>query len=90
MVVLQKMGLAIGLFLVGQALDLAGYIEGTAGEAAAQPDSALLVIRLAIGPVPTLCLIGGMVLAYFYPITKEKHEEILLRLQNKDQKTDPS
>jgi GPH family glycoside/pentoside/hexuronide:cation symporter len=90
MVVLQKMGLAIGLFLVGQALDLAGYIEGTAGQAAVQPDSALLVIRLAIGPVPTLCLIGGMVLAYFYPITKEKHEEILLRLQNKDQKTDPS
>ncbi|WP_071516101.1 MFS transporter [Geitlerinema sp. PCC 9228] len=92
MVVLQKMGLALGLFLVGQALDLAGYVEGTAVDAASvqQPDSALLVIRLAIGPVPTLCLIAGMVLAYFYPITKEKHEEILLRLQNQDQTTSQS
>ena len=36
---------------------------------------------MAIGPLPTLALIGGVILAYFYPITKEVHAEILLKLQ---------
>jgi glycoside/pentoside/hexuronide:cation symporter, GPH family len=84
MVLLQKIGLAIGLFLVGQALNAAGFIESAAGEAAPiQPDSALLAIRLAIGPIPTVALILGLVLAYFYPITKEVHAEILLKLQER-------
>jgi glycoside/pentoside/hexuronide:cation symporter, GPH family len=84
MVLLQKIGLAIGLFLVGQALNAAGFIESAAGEAApVQPDSALLAIRLAIGPIPTVALILGLVLAYFYPITREVHAEILLKLQER-------
>jgi GPH family glycoside/pentoside/hexuronide:cation symporter len=33
-----------------------------------------------IGPLPTLVLVLGLVFAYFYPITREKHAEILLRL----------
>jgi glycoside/pentoside/hexuronide:cation symporter, GPH family len=35
---------------------------------------------LAIGPIPTIALIGGLVLAYFYPITREMHQQILLQL----------
>ncbi|NCJ05555.1 MFS transporter [Synechococcales cyanobacterium C] len=84
MVLLQKIGLALGIFLVGQALGWAGYIESTAGQPApVQPDSALLAIRLAIGPLPTLFLICGLVLAYFYPITREVHAEILLKLSER-------
>ncbi|MCY7283910.1 MAG: MFS transporter, partial [Cyanobacteria bacterium CAN_BIN43] len=84
MVLLQKLGLAIGLFLVGQALNAAGFIESAAGEPAPiQPDSALLAIRLAIGPIPTVALVLGLVLAYFYPITREVHAEILLKLQER-------
>jgi glycoside/pentoside/hexuronide:cation symporter, GPH family len=84
MVLLQKIGLAIGLFLVGQALNAAGFIESAAGEAApVQPESALLAIRLAIGPIPTVALILGLILAYFYPITREVHAEILLKLQER-------
>lgn len=84
MVLLQKIGLAIGLFLVGQTLDWAGFIETTAGQAApVQPSAALLAIRLAIGPVPTFALIVGLFLAYFYPITREVHAEILLKLQER-------
>jgi len=84
MVLLQKIGLAIGLFLVGQALNAAGFIESAAGEPAPiQPDSALLAIRLAIGPIPTVALVLGLVLAYFYPITREVHAEILLKLQER-------
>ena len=86
MVLLQKIGLALGLFVLGQALSAAGFLESAAGQASpVQPESALLAIRLAIGPIPTIALILGLVLAYFYPITREVHAEILLKLKEKKQ-----
>ncbi|MEN9215712.1 MAG: MFS transporter [Gloeomargarita sp. HHBFW_bins_162] len=90
MVFLQKIGLAIGLFLVGQALELSGFIKTVAGQPEPiQPDSALLTIRVMIGPLPTLVLILGLVFAYFYPITKEKHAEIVLKLAERKQSQSP-
>ena len=87
MVLLQKMGLALALFLVGQALEIAGFIERLpGGEIPTQPESALLAIRLAVGPLPTLFLVGGLILAYFYPITREIHAEICLKLQEREHK----
>jgi GPH family glycoside/pentoside/hexuronide:cation symporter len=84
MVLLQKIGLAIGLWLVGQALEVAGFLSTVAGQPTpVQPDSALFAIRISIGPLPTIALIGGLVLAYFYPITKEVHAEILLKLKER-------
>ncbi|ANV85501.1 MFS transporter [Picosynechococcus sp. PCC 7003] len=81
MVLLQKIGLAVSLFLVGQALAWAGFVESVPGQAPpVQPDSALLAIRLAIAPLPTIALIIGLGLAYFYPITQQYHEEIRLKL----------
>lgn len=81
-VLLQKLGLALGLFLVSQALNLTGYITPPANVTAPieQPDSALFAIRLMIGPVPALILAAGMVLVYLYPITKAKHEATLQEL----------
>ena len=87
MVLLQKIGLALALFLVGQALEIAGFIERPpGGEIPTQPESALLAIRLAVGPLPTLFLVGGLILAYFYPITREIHAEIRLKLQEREHK----
>ncbi|VXD17730.1 conserved membrane hypothetical protein [Planktothrix serta PCC 8927] len=84
MVLLQKIGLAIGLFLVGQALDFAGFISSIPGQPAPiQPDSALLAIRFAIGPLPTIILIMGIIFACFYPITQEVHANILLQLSER-------
>lgn len=81
MVLLQKFGLALGLFLVGIALEAAGFIERIPGEPIpVQPNSALWAIRLAVGPLPAIFLIMGVILAYFYPITKELHAEIRLKL----------
>ncbi|MEB3338922.1 MAG: MFS transporter [Leptolyngbyaceae bacterium] len=86
MVLLQKIGLAAGLFLVGQALELAGFIKTLPGEPPpVQPASALLVIRAMVGPLPTLFLVCGVVLAYFYPITREVHAEIVLKLKERKQ-----
>jgi glycoside/pentoside/hexuronide:cation symporter, GPH family len=88
MVLLQKFGLALALFLVGLALEWSGFIERQPGEAIPiQPDSALLAIRIAIAPLPTVFLIIGLVLAYFYPITKQVHADICLKLQEKKQQS---
>jgi GPH family glycoside/pentoside/hexuronide:cation symporter len=79
MVLLQKVGLALGLQFVGLALEWSGYIGG----ASQQPDAALLAIRIVVGPLPMLFLVIGLVLAYFYPITKDIHEEMLLKLEER-------
>lgn len=84
MVLLQKFGLALGLFLVGIALEASGFKAASQGQALPlQPDSALLAIRIAVGPLPTLSLIAGLFLTYFYPITREVHAEILLKLKER-------
>lgn len=79
MILLQKLGLALGVFLVGQMLETFGFDR----EATTQPTSALLAIRVAIGPLPSGFLLVGMILAYFYPITRSRHAEILRDLAAK-------
>jgi GPH family glycoside/pentoside/hexuronide:cation symporter len=81
MVQIQKIAVAIALFLVGKILDWAGFIPTSSGQVLkSQPELALLAIRLLMGPIPALVLIGGLVWAYFYPITRSRHEDILLKL----------
>ncbi|QLE41121.1 MFS transporter [Nostoc sp. C052] len=87
MVLLQKFGLAFGLFLVGNALQVAGFQASVAGSPSPiQPASALFAIRVAVGPIPTVCLILGLILTYFYPITREMHAEIMLKLKERQEK----
>jgi GPH family glycoside/pentoside/hexuronide:cation symporter len=74
MVLLQKLGLAFGLFLVSQALEWSGFDQNM--PAAEQPESALLAIRFMIGPMPAVLLLLGIALAAFYPITQQKHAEL--------------
>ncbi|BAY83647.1 putative sugar transporter [Calothrix parasitica NIES-267] len=85
MVLMQKFGLAFGLFLVGIALQASGFQENIPGqtELPIQPDTALFAIRIAIGLVPAVCLICGLFLTYFYPITREMHAEMLLKLEER-------
>ncbi len=81
MVLLQKIGLALGLFLVGITLEAAGFIPRIPGEAIPiQPESALWAIRFAIAPLPAFFLIIGLVLAAFYPITRDVHADIRSQL----------
>ncbi|MEC4816017.1 MAG: MFS transporter [Scytonema sp. PMC 1069.18] len=85
MVLLQKFGLALGLFLVGISLEASGFKEAIPGQTALpiQPESALFAIRIATGPVPAICLIFGIIVTYFYPITREMHAEVLMRLRER-------
>jgi glycoside/pentoside/hexuronide:cation symporter, GPH family len=81
MVFLQKICLGIALAIVLKSLEWTGYIHPTAAiPTPDQPRAVIWAIRLAIGPIPTISLIGGLVLAYFYPITRERHQQILLQL----------
>jgi GPH family glycoside/pentoside/hexuronide:cation symporter len=73
----QKVASSITLPLVLLMLQITGYAPG----AAAQPASALLGIRLAIGPVPALMLCGGIVFAILYPLSRESHRRIVQELE---------
>lgn len=90
MVLLQKFGLALGLQLVGIMLEVFGFKATPPGQAIppVQPESALWAIRLVVAPLPAVLLILGLVLAYFYPITREVHAEILLKLQERKTQTE--
>lgn len=79
MALLQKLGLALGLFFVGTALEWSGFLV----DLSTQPESALLAIRLFMGPVPLVLLIGGLILCYRYPITRAVHTEMLLKLSER-------
>jgi glycoside/pentoside/hexuronide:cation symporter, GPH family len=85
MVLLQKFGLAFGLFLVGIALQASGFKEALPGQSILpdQPASALEAIRIVVAPLPAIALIIGVILTYFYPITQAKHAEILLKLSER-------
>ncbi|MBD2232468.1 MFS transporter [Phormidium tenue] len=85
MTLLQKVGLALGLLLVGLALQSSGFVS----EAAQQSDSALLAIRIFIGPVPMVLLAMSMLLTRFYPITRQMHQEMLLKLAERDRNQEP-
>lgn len=86
MVLLQKVGLALGLFLVGLTLEASGFIARIPGEPIpVQPDSALWAIRFAVAPLPAFFLFGGLILAIFYPITRSVHNDIRQQLQARQQ-----
>jgi GPH family glycoside/pentoside/hexuronide:cation symporter len=80
-VFLQKLGLAVALFVSGQLLSWTGFDPG----AATQPATTLWAIRLLIGPLPALLLLTSLWFAARYPITRERHQQILVALQNRRQ-----
>ena len=87
MVLLQKTGIALGIFLVSRALDAAGYLTPTdAVPVPVQPTLALDAIRLFIGPIPAAILIVSMVLAYYYPISRIRHAQMLRVLARRKQR----
>ena len=79
LVFLQKLGLAMALFISGQMLGWTGYDAN----AVVQPPQALWAIRLLIGPFPALLLVIGLGFAYRYPISRDRHRQILAALQAK-------
>lgn len=79
MVFLQKLALAIALFLTGAVLDWAGLVTGDSatGVAIVQPEQALAAIRWIMGPLPALSIGLGLVCAWFYPLSRELHDRLV-------------
>jgi GPH family glycoside/pentoside/hexuronide:cation symporter len=86
-VLLQKFGLSFGLFLVGNALQASGFKEAVVvrNTLPIQLDSALLVIRIAVRLIPIICLAIGLIVTFLYPINREMHAEIILKLQERQE-----
>ncbi len=77
-VFLQKMALAFGAFFVGQLLSMSGYLPGSPdGEVPVQPESAIQAIRWAIGPLPALLLVLGLVLAGCHRLDRSRHARMV-------------
>lgn len=85
-VFLQKMGLSIGLFISGLALEAAGYVGAAPGAAVpAQSEAVQMALRVLVGPVGAGILLLSFIAVYLYPITKARHAEIKAQLAAKRQ-----
>jgi len=85
-VLLQKLGVALGMFISGWALELNGYIPATPGlPDPTQPASALLAVRVLIGPASAFIMLLSLVAVYLYPITREKHARLRAELEKRRQ-----
>jgi GPH family glycoside/pentoside/hexuronide:cation symporter len=85
MVLLQKVAVALAVFLTGVALQWRGYLDPIQHPNPIQPESALQAIRFFIGPVPALFLALGIIIAFYYPITRKRHTDMLNALAERKQ-----
>jgi len=78
---MSKVASSIAIPLSLMVLELTGYIPNMAE----QPSRTLLGIRLVIGPIPAVLLVGGIVFAIFYPLSREKHHALVVELEKRRQ-----
>lgn len=60
-------------------LQFTGYVSN----APEQPKSALLGLKIVIGPIPAALLIAGIIFAVFYPLSREKYAHIVTELNKR-------
>jgi GPH family glycoside/pentoside/hexuronide:cation symporter len=84
----RKVTSALTIFLVLQALSWFGYQSPPEGAVVFQQnDAAVMVIRILTGPFGALLLLSSIIIAWFYPLTREKHARIRKLLIRRDNKT---
>jgi len=73
----RKMTGALAIFIALQALGWFGYQAPPEGATFfQQSSSALMAIRILIGPFGALLLFSAVAVAWFYPLTRERHARI--------------
>jgi glycoside/pentoside/hexuronide:cation symporter, GPH family len=75
----QKVASSIAIPLVLLVLEATGY----APNVAQQSSTALMGIRLVVGPAPALLLCTGIVFAVVYPLSRESHSRIVKELEER-------
>ncbi len=73
----MKVASSLAIPLVLLVLQVTGYQPNSTQ----QPASAILGIRMAIGPIPAVLLVIGIVFALLYPLSREKHRQIVAELE---------
>lgn len=80
----RKLSGATALFIALQVLERFGYQMPPAGATSfQQPPQALLAIRFLIGPLGAILLFSAVLIAWFYPLTRQKHTRIRLLLERR-------
>jgi len=67
----KKIASSIAIPLTLLVLDWSGYVSN----AATQRPSTILAIRVLMGPVPSVLLLGGIAFALFYPLSRAGHAQ---------------
>jgi GPH family glycoside/pentoside/hexuronide:cation symporter len=73
---MQKIASSIAIPLTAIFLDLTHYVPNSA----TQPASALLGIRILVGPIPAVLLIIGIIFALKYPLSREEFTRVVKEL----------
>ena len=85
-VFVDKLARAAVMSLVPAVLSWSGYIQPTdINLTPAQPASALTALRLLISVLPALLLTASIVVAWFYPITRERYAQIRRELARRQE-----
>jgi GPH family glycoside/pentoside/hexuronide:cation symporter len=74
---IRKAATSLAVPAVGLILQFTGYVPN----AAQQPRSALLGIRIVIGPIPAILLCTGILFAVLYPLDREQYGDIVRELE---------
>jgi GPH family glycoside/pentoside/hexuronide:cation symporter len=84
---LRKMTSAVAIFLALQALGWFGYRSpDPALTRFAQSETTVMAIRLLTGPAGSLLLTGAILVAWFYPLTRERHQRIRRLLLHRERR----
>jgi GPH family glycoside/pentoside/hexuronide:cation symporter len=78
-VLVRKVATSVALPLALLLLDATGYVPN----AAQQPDSAVMGIRILSGPIPAIFLCAGIAFVLLYPMTREKHAAVRRELEQR-------
>jgi len=73
---MEKITSSLAIPLVLLLMQVTGYVPN----AAQQPASALLGIRIAMGPIPAVLLCVGIVFAILYPLSRERYAQVVQEL----------
>ncbi|MDR2740560.1 MAG: MFS transporter [Treponema sp.] len=69
---ISKLGTSLSVFISGLILSAGGYIANQV-----QSESAIRAIKLIIGPIPALILLGALVVINGYPLDEKTYKELL-------------
>lgn len=74
---MQKIASSIAIPLTAVFLDLTHYVPNST----VQPETALLGIRILVGPIPAVLLIIGIIFAIKYPLSREEFTRVVKELE---------